>query len=66
MQNGFRKTQFSQPWRGHFAHSNGQLTYTDPNISIGAFIFSFGSWEGSQNSPERGGSFSEMWHFLLC
>jgi hypothetical protein len=47
------KNHFSQPWRGHFPRSNSRSTYTDPNISIGVFIISFGAWEGSQKSPAR-------------
>jgi hypothetical protein len=65
MQN-FRKKQFSQPWRGRFPRSNSRSTYGNPNISSGVFKISFGALEGSQKSPKRWGSFSEMWHFLLC
>jgi hypothetical protein len=48
-----KKKHFSQPWGGHFPRSNSRSTSTDPNISSGFFIISFGSCEGSQKSPAR-------------
>jgi hypothetical protein len=54
------KNHFSQPWRGHFPRSNSRSTSTDPNISSGVFIISFGSWEGSQKSPK------DEVHFQKC
>jgi hypothetical protein len=43
-----RKSHFSQPWRGHFPHSNSQLISTCPKISIGVFKILFEAWEGIQ------------------